>query len=361
MDSTEEKDLALRDKLNLEYQELAPILHRFRNELVKQLEALLANEQISLAVPIESRVKTWESISSKLDRLDLNLSSLRQLQDFVGIRLLVLFRRDAETLNSVLSTTFTVMKREDTSVRLREDQFGYLSTHFLVTLPEGWLTVPSMVSLRNVTAEIQVRTVTQHIWAAASHLLQYKKEENVPPPIRRTIHRVSALLETVDLEFERVLKEREDYRKEVVVDSKELLNADSLEKLLEALLPAANKAGDENYSLMLDELGEIGVATAEQLGGVLKKHLNAVLENDARKVERYSKEKEISSHERDRILNKKVYFTHVGLVRVAMRKEFGKRWDKYMLRVALRHMRKDDPRRGVVEKQLEELQAVLLA
>lgn len=59
--------------------------------------------------------------------------------------------------------------------------------------------------MSGLKAEVQVRTVTQHVWAAASHVLQYKQEASVPLPVRRSIYRVSALLETVDLEFERVL------------------------------------------------------------------------------------------------------------------------------------------------------------
>jgi ppGpp synthetase/RelA/SpoT-type nucleotidyltranferase len=59
--------------------------------------------------------------------------------------------------------------------------------------------------------ELQLRTLAQHIWAVASHKLQYKREASVPVPIRRSINRVSALLEMVDLEFDRVLLEREQY------------------------------------------------------------------------------------------------------------------------------------------------------
>jgi putative GTP pyrophosphokinase len=98
--------------------------------------------------------------------------------------------------------TFDIIKQENTTRKLREDQFGYSSMHYVVRFPKDWLVVPAMALFGEMKAEIQVRTIAQHLWADASHILQYKNEENIPEPIKRSIHRVSAILETVDLEFE---------------------------------------------------------------------------------------------------------------------------------------------------------------
>ena len=46
--------------------------------------------------------------------------------------------------------------------------------------------------------EIQIRTISEHIWAETSHVLFYKKEENIPNAISRDFHRLSALLEIID-------------------------------------------------------------------------------------------------------------------------------------------------------------------
>jgi trimethylamine:corrinoid methyltransferase-like protein len=50
-------------------------------------------------------------------------------------------------------------------------------------------------------AEVHVRTVLQHAWAAISHSLQYKKEDDVPAALRRRLNRLAALLELADQEF----------------------------------------------------------------------------------------------------------------------------------------------------------------
>ena len=198
-------------QLRSEYSIQSDRARRLRAALCEQIEQILSSHGIALGVPIESRVKTLESSEEKLDRKSLELKSLLELNDLIGIRIILLFRRDIVTVSKLLAETFEVLSTEDTATRLSEAQFGYQSLHHIIRVPKSWLSVPTFFDLGELKTEIQLRTLAQHIWAAASHKLQYKHEESVPPPIRRSIHRVSALLETVDLEFERVLTDRGTY------------------------------------------------------------------------------------------------------------------------------------------------------
>lgn len=193
------------DALSREYSVIAPTAARFASTLQEQLEMMLATGNLTLGVPIEVRVKEWESIADKIARNRLKLTSLRELTDLVGLWLILLFKRDLPAVQDLISESFSVVSHEDTSARLSETQFGYQSVHYVIKLPGDWLRVPTLADFTGLRAEIQVRTLAQHIRAAASHKLQYKSESNVPAPIRRSIYRVSAILETVDLEFERVL------------------------------------------------------------------------------------------------------------------------------------------------------------
>lgn len=319
------------DPLQVDYETTAPRAHRLAEALTQQLKQLVADHQLRLAVPVESRVKSWESIAEKIGRKALALDSVKDLPDLVGNRLILLFARDLVRALPLLEQTFTIVEKEDVSLRLGEGQFGYRSTHLVVRLPEAWATVPSFAGLTDLRAEIQVRTLAQHMWAAASHSLQYKQEASVPPILRRAIYRVSALLETVDLEFERILDARQQYVAAIDVDkSADVLNVDILEQALDAILPAANKGDDEEYSDVLTDLLAFDIRTSAQLKRLWLKHKGAVLAKEKRIVgfNFAHGSKAVTKRSGSRV-ERGVHFFHAGLIRITMREEFGDRWIAY--------------------------------
>jgi hypothetical protein len=258
----------------------------------------------------------------------------------VGLRVILLFQRAVSDVCKIIADNFKVLKTENTHERLATSEFGYSSVHFQIEPPPGWLTVPTLKRLGNCKAEIQVRTVAQHIWASASHVLQYKQEKGVPPSVRRSICRVSALLETVDLEFERVLAERASYLANVQTDtSTETLNVDLLVKILDELLPKDNKSqGDEDYASLLTDLAEFGIKTNVELRYLIKETKNAIILEDRERV----LEELNAKHERenaeatpfniildDERLDRGVFFSHVGLTRNALGQKFGQKWADY--------------------------------
>lgn len=279
-----------------------------------------------MGVPIESRIKPWSSIVDKIERRALILSSIQQIDDLIGIRIILLFKRDLEKACSLISKTFVVISHEDTAQRLTEAQFGYQSFHYVISFPEKWLDIPSFQKFTDFKAEVQVRTLAQHIWAAASHNLQYKQEQSVPVPVQRSIYRVSALLETVDLEFERVLQDREAYLKRVdIQETDELLNVDLLEKTLDSLLPEQNKEHDENYSELIRELSDFKLDRRSKLIELINKHLKSALEEDRKRAEselKVVREEGMESEVPLGQLKNGAFYTHIGLMRAILGYEF---------------------------------------
>jgi putative GTP pyrophosphokinase len=311
-----------------EYSLVSSLALRFADELCHQLNQLLDNDAVALSFPIQYRLKSWQSISEKLLRKSLAIKKITELNDLVGLRLILQFRRDIETVCRLLSDNFTVIEQYDTSERLKADQFGYSSIHFVIELPEKWLSVPTLSKMRGLRAEIQIRTTAQHIWAAASHTLQYKHEESVPPPIRRAIHRVSALLETVDLEFERVLGERETYREEVLdTSSLEQLNVDLLEKTLDKLLPNKNKAPNEPYAELLEDLVTFKINSPKLLSELITEYHDKILEDESIRVQESLETIETKAPLTKSRVSLGVFYFHVGLVRCAMQHRFGEEWN----------------------------------
>jgi len=316
------------DQLRIQYQDNVGRAERLREAVVVQLLALLNSKELTLGVPIESRVKNWDAIEEKIQRKNIEIENIFALQDLVGVRAIFLFRSDLYRSFELVAENFDVVSQEDTSNRLSESEFGYQSQHFVIRLPKTWLSLPSLAGFGDFFVELQIRTLAQHIWAAASHKLQYKQEAGVPPPLRRAINRVSALLETVDLEFERVLDERRSYISKALTATpgNEPINVDNLTSLLSELLPPENKKNEEDYADLLKDLTAMQVITLKQLKEILISHLEAVKEKEKGLVAEYINNPKLhrgSPQRVDRIVDMGVIFTHVGLVRHALRLEFG--------------------------------------
>jgi len=311
----------------VEYQKLQFSLNRFSKELSRQIHELLRNQNIVLGFPIQDRVKSWSSIEEKIERLSFKAGSIADLQDLVGLRIILLFSRDVQRTCELVTKKFNVIRQYDTQERLGEDRFGYSSIHFVIKPPEQWLAVPTMVEMCDLVAELQVRTVAQHIWSEASQTFQYKQETNVPVPIRRSIARISAILEIVDLEFDRVLQHRDEYREGIMAtDTNEPLNVDVLEKTLDDLLPPENKSEKERYSELFEKLTHHGIRDQASLRTLVNKHLQTVLEVDAEAIEAARESLSPSFFEKhpqiEERMNRGIWFIHTALVMLMLEIEF---------------------------------------
>ena len=317
------------NELSKEYFSVARNGLNFCHSLEIEIEKLLSSKSIILGVPIESRLKEWDSIAEKIENKSLELNSILDLSDLVGLRLILLFKRDVDKACELIAQNFKVLEIENPEQKLGEDQFGYLSHHYQVSLLDEWQKVPSFKGFGDFHAEIQIRTLAQHIWAQASHILQYKHEAGVPLPVKRSINRVSALLETVDLEFERVLDERETYVSDVNLTTESSpLNVDLLEKLLNENLPEKNKdrRDEEGYAELLSDLIAFDIDKSDQLQKLIEDNLEAAIKEDAERVLKIIDGAGVGDPERAKL---GVFYTHVGLIRMIMRIVYGERWEKY--------------------------------
>jgi putative GTP pyrophosphokinase len=312
------------DELKLEYTRRAQSWNQLRLTVSQQLGEILGDNEITLVVPIESRVKSWDSIREKVERKTLSLDSLDELNDVVGVRAILLFRNELTRSHRLIHDNFDVIESEDVATRLSAAQFGYQSQHYIIRLPKTWLHVPTMKDLSGLKVEIQIRTLAQHVWAAASHKLQYKHEQSVPPPILRTINRIAALLETVDLEFDRVLDERLEYHREHAnsADGNAALNVENLAILLDELLPPQNKKAPESYEDLLSDLSKLKVETIGELKAIWTDECDAVMQREAEDVKRRFANGDYEGSSEDRIKSG-VFKTHAGLIRTALRFKFG--------------------------------------
>lgn len=308
------------DRLRTEYELQAAKARRLLSGIKEQLETVVASNDIALAVPIEARVKTWDSVRGKFERKGYEPNSLESIKDLAGIRLITLFQADVVKLDGIIKEMLDIVEAEDTSSRLGEAQFGYLSNHYICRLPAAWQSIPSYQGLGDVVSEIQLRTLAQHMWAAASHKLQYKREDSAPPPLRRSINRVSAILEMVDLEFARIIAETNEYIKneDLTVQHQGLLNVVNLGKILDDVFPEENKGSHEDLDGLLSQLQMLGITDSKVFYDYMVAGADAALESDKNAVS-----DELSSGRKSRRLARGVFFQHTGLAREALRASLG--------------------------------------
>jgi putative GTP pyrophosphokinase len=341
------KDEKTIEGFRLEYENLRLQCDRTTDVVKNEIEKIFLNEGISLGFPIQKRVKKWESILEKLNSGRFNIKkSVTELQDLSGIRIILLFKSDVEKVCTLLKANFEEIKTYNPIDKLQNDQFGYASVHVIAKIPKEWAKVPSFNGLDQIQFEIQVRTLSQHMWAEASNIFQYKQEQNVPKELLRSIGRASALLETVDLEFERLLIQRENYRSELHVTSKEsktlILNVDLLSATLENMLPAENKYEVEDFASLLEDLEFFKINTVEELTKLITQYQKQAIAEDKEMVqERLLNHSKLKISLKDKLrLGKGVFFTYTGLVRTMLKISNDEIWQKWLKRHTAQKKRK---------------------
>lgn len=149
---------------------------------------------------VEHRVKKEDSLAGKLELKGEKYSSLSDITDILGARIICFFSDDVDKVAALIEKMFEVdwENSVDKRAQLDPNSFGYLSLHYVCSLPENG-TYPK--ELCGKKFEIQIRSTLQHTWAAINHDLGYKSEFGVPKKITREFSRVAGLLEIADEEF----------------------------------------------------------------------------------------------------------------------------------------------------------------
>lgn len=174
---------------------------RFTSKLEMLVRDLLAAEKIEHHL-LESRTKEVASFRAKVARSSKTYRDpLSEVTDLCGIRIIAYYQDQADAIGRLIASEFVVDEENSLIHAATGAEFGYKSAHFIVRLRQERSALREWQGVSTFCAEIQVRTVLQHAWAAISHKLQYKREEDVPQPLKRKLFRLSALFELADDEF----------------------------------------------------------------------------------------------------------------------------------------------------------------
>lgn len=171
----------------------------FGCEIQRELQSALAAE--GLKTQITSRAKDVDSL---LKKLILKPSyTYETLGDKAGVRVVVRYRHEVARVVSVIRRLYECDEPEDKADFMDADQVGYLSTHVAV-----WLRTADARSHNyppeKFRAELQVRTLAQHLWSEMAHDATYKASELINQSLTRRVHLMAGLIEVADNEFSRL-------------------------------------------------------------------------------------------------------------------------------------------------------------
>lgn len=247
-------------------------------KLLKSIDDVISSQLSDEGIPylhIQKRIKSFDSCFEKVNRKHYQ-DPFEQIEDFCGLRIVCYYPSDVERIAQMLRSEFDITSEEDTQARLKPNEFGYRSLHFIVSIPNDWLKAPPFRGLGELKAEVQIRTILMHAWAEIQHKLAYKSVEQVPQEFQRKLFRISAKFEEADEQLEQIRNEISAYRAQVrpkaEVDFTSLrgqsLNLDTLSILLDAAFPTRVKKISDSSEL-LSELLELSLTMDDLIDAIV--------------------------------------------------------------------------------------------
>lgn len=182
-----------------EYHEVRPLFVKLGDIVDEKLRG--AAKQLGVEVmAIEHRVKAEESLAGKLELKGDKYSSLADITDILGARIICFFCDEVDKFAEVIEEMFVIDRENSVDKRkqLSPNSFGYLSLHYICSLP---FNAGYPEELCGKKFEIQIRSVLQHTWAAIYHDLGYKNDFGIPKALVRAFSRMAGLLELADEQF----------------------------------------------------------------------------------------------------------------------------------------------------------------
>lgn len=176
-------------------------------EIVYKFDRLKVEYQMNgIYCPIEEvsgRVKSISSILDKLHRKEIPIEKMeKKVEDIAGIRIICQFVEDIEQIVELIEN------RDDMKVKTVKDYVkcqkdsGYRSYHMIIIYK-----VQTLMGVKKVPVEIQIRTMGMDFWATIEHSLQYKYKRDIPEHVRNRLTRAAEAVGALDSEMSAVRSE----------------------------------------------------------------------------------------------------------------------------------------------------------
>ena len=185
--------------------------------MLKYLRELICVENNILIAGIEGRVKEYGSLEKKLELKGHKYKTILDITDLVGLRVITFYKDEVDYIATLIEKNFDIDYQNSIDKRKMYDvdRFGYMSLHYICSIPKELYTDAEYPMLNNIKFEIQMRTELQHVWATIFHDTGYKSDVEVPREYIRRLARLEGMLEVADDEFLTIRNEIDSYRSKI--------------------------------------------------------------------------------------------------------------------------------------------------
>lgn len=183
-----------------------PQFENFGRLLERRLQG--AVRKLGIPAEVTSRAKEIDSLVKKL--LLKPDHTYESLPDKVGVRVVYKYRSDTSRVLSVVSENFDHKPPDDKARDRGTSDVGYLSIHVDQARLRNGDANTAEFPPNNFFAEIQLRTLAQHLWSEMSHDDVYKNDRTarmLPCDLLRRVHLMAGQVEVADREFDRINSE----------------------------------------------------------------------------------------------------------------------------------------------------------
>ena len=223
-----------------EFVEKRPMFELMQNIVLNKIKDLLKENNL-LVTTVEGRVKDPSSLAGKLELKGSKYKTLSDITDLLGCRVVTFYSEEVDKIASLIERNFDIDWENSVDKRKMHDldSFGYMSLHYICSIPKELYYDEKQPEINEWRFEIQMRTALQHVWATAYHDTGYKSDVEVPKEYIRALSRLAGILEIADEQFSGIIGDLAEYRRKVkaLVRDKKFadlaLNGDTFKSYLE--------------------------------------------------------------------------------------------------------------------------------
>ena len=153
---------------------------------------------------INTRLKRFSSILDKLEKknIPITLGNVEEyVKDVAGVRVICSYVDDIYEIAKTFVHQDDIVLLEEKDYIAKPKENGYRSLHLIVQVPVFFAN-----QTKNMTVEVQIRTIAMDFWASLEHQLKYKQEVENEQEIIDELKECADIIASTD---ERMLKIRQ--------------------------------------------------------------------------------------------------------------------------------------------------------